>query len=144
MSRKLNEIRSSLNSQIQDAITTAKTEKVLPSIQNTLNVQRKCNYTVRGGPKVQWATKETRNRKSPENVGNHPKLSSNRATLRQLSKQSSVDSYSGYQHRNMVTGSNPTPHMVPEFLNGRCMNSREPLQRQDSINNESGYCPSGP
>ena len=37
MSRRLNEIRSILNSQLQDAITTAITDKVLPSIQNTLN-----------------------------------------------------------------------------------------------------------
>ena len=46
MSRKLNEIRSSLNSQIQDAITAAITEKVLPSIQNTLSMQGRGNFTV--------------------------------------------------------------------------------------------------
>ena len=39
MSRKFNEIKSSLKSQIQDAITTAIAEKVLPSIQNTLDIQ---------------------------------------------------------------------------------------------------------
>ena len=39
MSRKLVESKSSLNSQIQDAITTALTEKVLPSIQKTLDTQ---------------------------------------------------------------------------------------------------------
>ena len=39
MSRKLNEIKSSLNSQIQDAFTTAIAEEVLPSIQNTLDTQ---------------------------------------------------------------------------------------------------------
>ena len=38
MSRKLNEIKTSLNSQIQDAITTA-ISTLLPSIQNTLNMQ---------------------------------------------------------------------------------------------------------
>ena len=35
MSRKLNEIKSGLNSQIQDAVSTAMVEKVLPSIQAT-------------------------------------------------------------------------------------------------------------
>ena len=39
MSRKFNEIKSSLKSQTQDAITTAIAEKVLPSIQNTLDIQ---------------------------------------------------------------------------------------------------------
>ena len=46
MSRKLNEIRSCLDSQIRDAITTTITEKVLPSIQNTLSMQGKGNFTV--------------------------------------------------------------------------------------------------
>ena len=39
VTRKFNDIRSSLNLQIQEAIITAITEKVLPSIQNTLNTQ---------------------------------------------------------------------------------------------------------
>ena len=46
MSRKLNEIRESLNYQVQDAITSAITDKVLPSIQNTLSKQGRVNYTV--------------------------------------------------------------------------------------------------
>ena len=36
MSRRLNEIKNSLNIQIQDAISSAITERILPSIQNTL------------------------------------------------------------------------------------------------------------
>ena len=47
MSRKTNGKRSSMNSQIQDAITSAIAEKVLPSIQNTLNVQGKGNFIVK-------------------------------------------------------------------------------------------------
>ena len=39
MSRKLNEIKTSLNSQIQEAVTAAITNTVLPSIQNTLEMQ---------------------------------------------------------------------------------------------------------
>ena len=46
MARKLNEIKTSLNSQIQDAITAAITSTVLPSIQNTLNIQGRANSTV--------------------------------------------------------------------------------------------------
>ena len=47
MSRKLNEIKSSLNYQIQDAISTAIAEKILSSIQNTLSMQGKNNFSVR-------------------------------------------------------------------------------------------------
>ena len=36
----------------------------------------------------------------------------------------------------MVTGANPTRHTVPEFLTGRPMQSREPLQRRNSNNDE--------
>ena len=39
MSRKLNEIKSSLSSQIKDAIFTAIAEKVHPSIKNTSDMQ---------------------------------------------------------------------------------------------------------
>ena len=46
MSGKLNEVKSSLSSQIQDAITTAMTEKVRPSTQNTLDTQGRANFTV--------------------------------------------------------------------------------------------------
>ena len=54
-----------------------------------------------------------------------------------MSRQSSVDSVISEQNRNMVTGANHTQHMVPEFLTGRPMQSREPLQRQNSTNHES-------
>ena len=46
MSWTLNEIKSSLKSQIQDVITTAIDEKVLPSIQNTLDTQARSNFTM--------------------------------------------------------------------------------------------------
>ena len=46
MSRKLNKIKNSLNIQIQDAISSAITEKILPSFQNTLESQDRVNHTV--------------------------------------------------------------------------------------------------
>ena len=46
MSWTLNEIKSSLKSQIQDVITTAIAEKVLPFIQNTLDTQGRANFTM--------------------------------------------------------------------------------------------------
>ena len=46
MTRRLTDIRASLNSQIQDAIRTAFAEKVHPSIQNTIERQMRCNFAV--------------------------------------------------------------------------------------------------
>ena len=80
MSRRLNEIKANLNSQIQDAITTAIANIVLPSIQNTLEMNGRANFTMvdrkstgpHPGPKATNSAKmEPRSRKRPENVGNH-------------------------------------------------------------------------
>ena len=46
MSKKLNEMKTSLNSQIQNVITAAITDTVLPFIQNTLEVQGRANFTM--------------------------------------------------------------------------------------------------
>ena len=91
MSRKLNEIKSSLKSQILNAITTAITEKVLPFIQNTLDTQGRAYFTVvnresvglQEGPRTSNFTVVDRSsrglQRSPEVVNtqkiweNHPK-----------------------------------------------------------------------
>ena len=52
------------------------------------------------------------------------------------SRESSVDSNTDEQNRDMVRRANLTPHMVPEFLTGRPMQYREPLQRQNSKTEE--------
>ena len=44
MSRKLNEIKISLNIKIQDTIRSAITEKIIPSFQNTLEMQGRTKY----------------------------------------------------------------------------------------------------
>ena len=46
MSGKLNETKTSLNYQIQNAITAAITNTILPSIQNTLGMQGRSNFTM--------------------------------------------------------------------------------------------------
>ena len=155
VTRKLNEIKTSLNSQIQDAITVAITRTVLPSIQNTLETQGRSNFTVedRGSngphPSPMPTDSTIKDRRSsglhrnPE-VGNLQKTWENRPRTcfaqensRLRSRESSTDSMNSEQNRDMVTGANPTPHMVPEFLTGRPMQSGDPLQRQNSNNNES-------
>ena len=155
MSRKLNEIKSSLNIQIQEAISSAITEKILPSIQNTLEMQDRVNHTIvdRGSIGLHDSSKSTNfttgDRRSSglqwnSEVENAQKLWENRPRKcftqennRLTSRQSSVDSVNSEQNHDMVTGANPTPHMVPEFLTGRPMQPREPMQRYNSTNPES-------
>ena len=52
---------------------------------------------------------------------NRPKTCFMQENSRLRSRESSVDSYTDEQNRDMVTGANLTPHMVPEFLTGRPM-----------------------
>ena len=61
MSRKLNEIRISLSFQIQDAISSAITEKILPSIQITLETRGRRNHTLvdQGANGLQDSSKAT-------------------------------------------------------------------------------------
>ena len=58
VSRRLNEIEDSLYFQIQDAVTTAIAEKVLPSLQKTFDTQERTNFTVVDLAWVQRATGE--------------------------------------------------------------------------------------
>ena len=61
MSRKLNEIKNSLDFQIQNAISSAITEKILPSIQNRLELQGRTNCTMvdRGSTRLHDSPKST-------------------------------------------------------------------------------------
>ena len=101
MSRMLNENRSSLNSQIQDAISTAIAEKVLPSIQNTLNVQGKSNFTVedRRSSGLQRSPGAVN---SPKTWKNRPKSLFTQENQRQISTESSVDFHTCEQNRDII------------------------------------------
>ena len=46
MSRKFNEVKTNLSSQVQEAITAAITNTVLPAIQNTLETQGRLDFTM--------------------------------------------------------------------------------------------------
>ena len=118
MSRKLNEIKASLNSQIQDAITAAITSTVLPSIQNTLGMQGRPDFTL-GHPgsnglhpsprSTDFTMKDRRSSGLQRNaeVGNSQKTWENRPKTcflhensRQLSRQSSENSNNSEQNRD--------------------------------------------
>ena len=120
VSRRLNEIKTSVDSQIQDAITSAITSTVLPFIQNTLEMQGRANFTMvdRGsvgphpGPKVANSTMEYQRssglQRNPEaeNIQktweNRPKRSFMPESSRQMSRQSSVDSYNCEQNHDTI------------------------------------------
>ena len=55
---------------------------------------------------------------------------------RGLNREISIDSQTSDQDCDMVTGANHTPHMVPEFLTGRPMQSQEPLQNIEDTQRE--------
>ena len=111
MSRRLNEIKTSLNSQIQNAITAAIADTVLPSIQNSLEMQGRANFTMadRGSnglhpsPRAGNSTIEDRRSSGLQRnseVANTQKTKENRPKTyftyensRQMSRQSSEDSH---------------------------------------------------
>ena len=120
MSRKLDEIKNSLNFQIQDAINNAITEKVLPSIQNTLEKQGRLGLTVvdRGSnelhPSLRTANSTIEDLKSSERHRNpeaenvlrswekRSKTFPNQLNCRQRSRDSSVESFDGEQNHDMI------------------------------------------
>ena len=144
-----------MSSQVQEAITAAIANTVLPAIQNTLETQGRLDFTMvdRGSDGLHLSPRPTdftiRDRRSSglqRNAGvgnaqksweNRPRACFTQENTRLRSRESSTDSNKSEQIHDMVTGANPTPHMVPEFLTGRPMQSREPLQSQHSNNNES-------
>ena len=121
MSRRLNEIKTSLNSLIQNAITAAITDTVLPSIQNALEMQGRSNFTVvdrasnglHPGPRTSTFTVEDQRssglqrnseaRNSQKTWENRPKNNFTQENRRQRSRERSVDSYISEQNRNTHT-----------------------------------------
>ena len=118
VSRKLNETKTSMNYQIQDAINNAITEKVLPSIQNTLERQGRAGLTIvdRGSnklhPSLGTVNSNTEDLKSSERHGNpevenvlrawekRSKTFPNHLNCKQRSRDSSVESYDGEQNHD--------------------------------------------
>ena len=120
-------------------------KKKLPSIQNGIGTQGRGNNTVVDHETngLQDSTRATnftmedrrssglqRNSEAGNALktwGNRPKKCFMQEQSRHMSRQRSVDFIRSEQNHDMVTGANHTPHMVPEFLTGRPMQSRNPL-----------------
>ena len=118
MSRRLDGIKASLNSQIQSAISAAKADNVLPSIQNTLEMQGRAKCTMmdresnglhpspkagnctkedRRSSGLQWNSKVENSQKTREI---RPKTCFMHENIRQMSRQSSEDSFVSEQNRD--------------------------------------------
>ena len=118
LTRRFSEIKSSLNFQIQSAISAAITETVVPSIQNTLDMQGRTNFTVvdRGSnepyPGIRTANSTAEDQRSSElqrnpEAGNVQKTWVKRSKTvpmqehcRHRSREISVDSYNNEQNRD--------------------------------------------
>ena len=118
LSRKLIEIKTSLNSQIQNAISAVITNTVLPSIQNTLNMQGEPNFTImnprsnephQGLKTASSASKDLRSSERQRNPGADitqetwgecSKTSPVEGNHRHMSRDSSVDSYNSEQNHD--------------------------------------------
>ena len=111
----------SLNSQVQNAISTAIANTVLPSIQNTLEIQGRPNYTFADpgscGPhhghrsaEVIDKDRESSGRQRNPEVGNslntwehRPRTRFTRENSRQRSRESSINSYTSEQNRDNIS-----------------------------------------
>ena len=157
MSRKFQEMQTSLNSQILDLINTAINTRVLPSIKNAVkrqNSAKNTNLDLRSdGLHEDTAAPENSqkdlrsNRLHPENINKSyqdtrnefPRLISiknNQTNHRRedsVHSQVSDDEY-GY---DMVTGAKLTPQMVPEFLTGRPVQSQNKTPHQQCVNDDT-------
>ena len=134
MSRKLDEMKSDLNLQIMDAINSAIQEKVLPSIENTLNsvkTTQNTKWDIRSDGRHSSLVGQSASNSDPRSSGRHqsaqapldlkssgnrPKSNLKESNLYNRSRDSSVDSIESDVVYDMVTGAKLTPHIVPEFL----------------------------
>ena len=157
MSRKFQEMQTSINSQILDVINTAIDTRVLPSIKNAVkrqNSAKNTNLDLRSdGLHEDTAAPENyqkdlrSNRLHPENISKSyqeaqnefPRLISiknNQANHRRENSDDSQGSDDEYGY-DMVTGANLTPQMVPEFLTGRPMQSQNKTSHQQCVNDDT-------
>ena len=143
MSTKLEEMKSDLNSHILEAINSAIEEKILPSIENVITSNREAKSTkwdlrsdgrhpIRNAQIFQnldheshGRHKDKSSRKVQDSENQFPKLIATSSNQDHHRRESLVDSdHSDDDGYDMVTEANLTPHMVPEFLTGRPMQSR--------------------
>ena len=153
MSRKMEEMKSDLNSHILEVINSATEERILPSIENVITSNREAKNTKwdlrsdgrhpdRNIQMTQNSDLESHGRHKSkfcqqvqDSGENFPKLIATSSNQNNHRRENLVDfEQSDDEGYDMVTGANLTPHMVPEFLTGRPMQSRNNIPQQNDDN----------
>ena len=146
MSRKIEKMKSDLNSHILEVINSAIEERILPSIENVITSNRKAKNTkwdLRSDGRHPDRNIQTTQNSDLESHGRHkskfcqqvqdsgenfPKLIATSSNQNNHRRENLVDfDQSDDEGYDMVTGANFTPHLVPEFLTGRPMQSRNTI-----------------
>ena len=153
MSRKLEEMRSDLNSHIANAIDSAIEEIVIPSIRNVFESQNTHLDLRSDGPhpntfdrvrphralRSDGPNQQSAGRTSLDVKKDFPRSVETNSNHINRQRENSVDSYHSDEDDNydMVTGANLTPQMVPQFLTGRPMQSRNKNSHQQCVNDDT-------
>ena len=146
MSRKLEEMKSDLNSHILEVINSAIDEKILPSIENIIANKREtknAKWDLRSDGRHPDRNIQMTQNSDLESHGRHkskfcqqvqdsgenfPKLIATSSNQNNHRSENLVDfEQSDDEGYDMVTRANLTPHLVPEFLTGRPMQSRNTI-----------------
>ena len=146
MSRKLEEMKSDLNSHILEVINSAIDEKILLSIENVIVNKREtknAKWDLRSDGRHPDRNIQMTQNSDLESHGRHeskfcqqvqdsgenfPKLIATSSNQKNHHRENLVDfEQSDDEGYDMVTGANLTQHMVPEFLTGRPMQSRNTI-----------------
>ena len=143
VSRKMEELKRDLNTQIAKTIYSLISERILPNIQNISSSQNpvfreevdhrssRLSRTTEG-KKHQNAWKNIQN-PSSINSNNHPR--SRDGSFSSLDRRDDRDMLTN--SHAMVTGAKPTPFTVREFLTGRPMHSRVDTRNQNPPQGQS-------
>ena len=140
ITKKIDELRRELNSQLVDVINSAITEKVLPDIRNLVSNQNPV-FREEVDQRSSGLNRTTEAKFVKNAWKGNSKLNlatSSRQDYFRRNSENSQSSDDGHEEdiltnsHDMVTGAKPTPHTVPEFLTGRPMHSREETQNSHS------------
>ena len=140
ITKKIDELRRELNSQLVDVINSAITEKVLPDIRNLVSNQNPV-FREEVDQRSSGLNRTTEAKFVKNAWKGNSKLNlatSSRQDYFRRNSENSQSSDDGHEEdiltnsHDMVTEAKPTPRTVPEFLTGRPMHSREETQNSHS------------
>ena len=124
MTRKIDELKRDLNTQITDSINSVIHDSILPSIQKSLSGQTS-GLETNVYSRSSRLSRNTEGRKNQSAWGNTQSRKQTIPINHSDSRDNSLSSLDCRGDHDMVTGANPTPRLAPEFLFGRPTQSKE-------------------